>query len=69
MKELKVISPNGDVMNVTERAYELIYKHQGYRLYTEPKIEVQEPTVQPNKEPEAKESKKNSRKVKKVEEE
>lgn len=68
MKELKVISPNGDIMNVTERAFELVYGPQGYRLYTEPKIEVQEPSVQSDKEPEAKESKKNSKKVKKGEE-
>ena len=68
MKDLKVISPNGDVINVTERAFELVYSHQGYRVYTEPKEEVQEPTVQPEQEPEAKEEKKNSRKVKKVEE-
>lgn len=68
MKELKVISPNGDVMNVTERAFELVYMHQNYSLYTEPKVEVQKPTVQPEQEPEAKEEKKNSRKVKKVEE-
>ena len=68
MKDLKVLSPNGDVMNVSERAFELVYRSQGYKLYTEPKVEVQEPTEQPEQEPEAKESKKNSKKVKKGEE-
>lgn len=65
MKELKVISPNGDVMNVTERAYDLVYMHQGYRLYTE---QSQKPIEQAEEPTEAVETKKKSRKVKKVEE-
>lgn len=65
MKELKVMSPNGDVMMVTERAFEYVYKHQGYRLYVEPTKEPIEQAEEPTEETEAK---KKSRKVKKVEE-